>query len=75
MLCAKSAEGANIVAEAVDIIAEIKAQKNKICMIKGVDSKIKVGNTSWLSQTFSIKCGATTKAAYHSVIGKNAKIK
>jgi hypothetical protein len=45
-LCANKAEGANIVAEAVDIIAEIKAQKNKICIIKGVDSKIKVGNTS-----------------------------
>ncbi len=70
----KRALGARSVPDAVDMIADKSAPKNIICTKSGVLSRISAGRIRCVSPTDQINSGAIIKAAYPSIIGKNAII-
>ncbi len=72
MFSMKSADGARSVPEAVDMIAERRAQKKRTCMKSGVAERISAGRTRWESSVFVTSSGATIHAAYPSMIGRKA---
>ena len=75
MFSTKLVDGASKVAEEVDLMAETRAPKKKICATRGILLRIRVGNTFWgsLASRSAVSAGMMIKAEATMNMGTKAK--